>query len=529
MTMDTIMGMIMVTAASRMSTDPSRHPHWIPLLAALLAGCSGGPADTVTRAPEPRSITHFTGVTELFVEFAPLVAGERSAMTAHITRLEGYEPVSAGRLDVVLSGGGDPVERFRIESLRAPGIFRPTIAPRAAGERQLRLELSAPGLEVTHELGTVVVHASREAASRAAGPASSQGEIGLFKEQQWQADFAIEEVRPAPLRSSVTAPARIRAAADGEFVVTAPVPGLVRAQSGFPLPGATVSQGQVLAILVPRSGGAADSASLEAESAMARTAVALAEAEVARMERLHAQEAVAARRLDEARAGLEVAQARLRAATQRLVQLGGDGQGGIPLRSPIAGMLAWVHVAHGAAVEAGDALFHVVDRHELWLEAQVAEADAVQLAAPTGAAFELPGLAAGQVELRLGENGRLIGMGQAMDPVSRSLPVLLALHDPDPRIRINQRVDVRIFTGQSREVLSVPATAVIDDGGERVVYVMVSGESFTRRPVRLGERDGGRIEVREGLAAGERVVSRGAMLVRLAAATPEAMGHGHAH
>jgi hypothetical protein len=45
----------------------------------------------------------------------------------------------------------------------------------------------------------------------------------------------------------------------------------------------------------------------------------------------------------------------------------------------------------------------------------------------------------------------------------------------------------------------------------------------------LGLRDGDRYEVLEGLTAGDRVVSRGAMLVRLAAATPEAMGHGHAH
>ena len=320
----------------------------------------------------------------------------------------------------------------------------------------------------------------------------------------------------------------MRAAADGEFIVTAPVAGLLRAPDGFPVPGASVEPGQVIALLVPRFGTAADSASLEAERIAAQAAVELAEAEVARMERLYAQQAVAARRLEEARAGFEVAHSRLRATAQRLAQLGGDDQGGIALRTPIGGSLAWVHVAHGAAVEAGERLFHVVDRRELWLEVQVAEADAPRLQSPTGVAIDLPGVA-DPVELRLGDNARLVGAGQVIDPASRSLPVLFAWHDPDPRIRINQRLEARIFSGQSRQVLSVPTTAVIDDGGQRVVYVMVSGESFTRRPVRLGERDGNRIEVREGLAAGDRVVARGAMQVRQAAATPEAMGHGHAH
>ena len=522
--------MITVTAASRMSIDSLRvlRPALPLLLAGLLAGCDSGPGEAPARAPEPRVRTPFPGSTELFVEFAPLVAGERGAMIAHFTRLADYQPVTEGHLDVILSGGDAPVERFRIESLRAPGIFRPTIAPRAAGERQLRLELSAPGLEVAHDLGLVVVHASREAAARAPAPGSPHGEIGFFKEQQWQADFAIEEVRPRDLRSSVTGPARVRAAADGEFIVTAPVAGLLRAPDGFPVPGASVEPGQVIALLVPRFGTAADSASLEAERIAAQAAVELAEAEVARMERLYAQQAVAARRLEEARAGFEVAHSRLRATAQRLAQLGGDDQGGIALRTPIGGSLAWVHVAHGAAVEAGERLFHVVDRRELWLEVQVAEADAPRLQSPTGVAIDLPGVA-DPVELRLGDNARLVGAGQVIDPASRSLPVLFAWHDPDPRIRINQRLEARIFSGQSRQVLSVPTTAVIDDGGQRVVYVMVSGESFTRRPVRLGERDGNRIEVREGLAAGDRVVARGAMQVRQAAATPEAMGHGHAH
>ena len=116
-----------------------------------------------------------------------------------------------------------------------------------------------------------------------------------------------------------------------------------------------------------------------------------------------------------------------------------------------------------------------------------------------------------------------------IDPESRSVPVILSMSDPDPRIALNQNVQARVFTGGTRNALSVPVEAVIDDGGQRVVYVMRGGESFSRVPVRLGLRDGNRFEVLEGLQAGDRVVSRGAMQVRLAAATPEAMGHGHAH
>jgi multidrug efflux pump subunit AcrA (membrane-fusion protein) len=62
-----------------------------------------------------------------------------------------------------------------------------------------------------------------------------------------------------------------------------------------------------------------------------------------------------------------------------------------------------------------------------------------------------------------------------------------------------------------------------------VVYVMLGGESFERRVVRLGIRDGDYVQVVDGIAPGERVVTRGAYLVRLAGSSPAAAGHGHAH
>jgi len=502
---------------------------WVIALVLFAAACTDH-QHTGSHAHELpiREITHVTESTELFLEFGPLIAGERTALIAHFTHLGDYRPIDQGLLDVVLSGGGAPMERFRIESQRAPGIFRPTIEPRAQGERELRLVLSIDSQEIDHQLGTITVHATREDARRARHPASPTGEIGLYKEQQWRNDLAVDPVQRRPLRTSVSAPARVRAAAHGEFVVTAVVAGSVRAAGDFPALGDTVRKGQVLAILVPRAGDGIDHASLDAEQQAARTALELAQSTQARTEQLHEQGVVSTQHLEEARAAKLVAQSRLRSAELRLGQLGSDDQGGLNLLAPMEGILAQVPVAHGTAVDAGSHLFHIVDPSELWLEIQVSEADAGRLESPSGAVFELPGVA-DPVIVEVGENARLVGVGSMVDPVSRSVPVIFALQPPNSRLRVNQRVQARVYTGQARETLSIPASAVIQDGGQAVVYVMVSGESFTRRPVRLGMRDGDWIEVLDGLTEGERIVSKGAMQVRLAAATPEAMGHGHAH
>jgi cobalt-zinc-cadmium efflux system membrane fusion protein len=498
------------------------------LAAALaLGGCDGDAPERVATAMEPHVVTDVSGPSELFVEFRPLVAGEPSVFAAHFTRLADYRPVTEGTVDVVLSGGAAATERFRVRAPRAPGIFAPTVVPRATGERELSLVLEAPGLSVTHALGSITVHADAAAARGAEGRASSDGEIGFLKEQQWTTDFAVEQLVPGEVRDAIRAPARVRAAANREFMLNAPVAGLIRAAGEMPTLGARVSKDEVLAHLLPRLGVGVDRAALQAELASAEAEAALASSELERVRRLLADQAVSQRRVDEAQAAQRSAQARRDAARQRIGATDGDG-GGIALRSPLAGVLAQIHVGNGAAVSEGDPLFHIVDRSEIWLEAQVSEADVARLQDPDGASFELPGMAT-PIDIDTASNGALVGIGSVLDPRSRALPVIFALRDPPSNLALNQAVQASIRTGRSRQALSVPASALIDDGGERVVYVMRSGESFSRVPVKIGVRDGDRFEIVDGLRAGDRVVTRGAMQIRLAAATPEAMGHGHAH
>ena len=77
--------------------------------------------------------------------------------------------------------------------------------------------------------------------------------------------------------------------------------------------------------------------------------------------------------------------------------------------------------------------------------------------------------------------------------------------------------------------VAIPFDAVVHDAGTEVVYVQSGGETFERRPVRLGVRDGDWVAVLEGVSPGEWVVSRGAYSIKLAATSTSSIGHGHAH
>ena len=523
---------------------------WASLAAfsALLAGCGNDrdvPAETRSHATADdhahdegaTQLTHYGDKTELFAEFPPLIVGHESAFAAHVTRLDSFKPLQRGRVTVVLGGDGRGSQRFAADAPSAPGIFRPLATPDSAGERALSIRVETPEFSVTHELGKVVVYADKDAAHAAlhGGHQGDHGEAGIafLKEQQWKVDFATAPAAKRRVRESVAATGTLRAPADGEAFLHAPSTGhLLAAGDGFPSVGMRVRKGQALARLVPHLGVGSDLATLDLDVSKARTLHTRAKQERERVESLYAQEAVAEKRLQAARGEEEVARAELAAAQARRSHYSSAPQGrsereGLALVAPIDGVIAEVKASPGAFLAEGAPVLHIVDARRIWLEVRVAESDLGRLQGPDGAAFRIPGSERAW-ELDAG-NSRLVAVGGVVDAASRTVPVVFEVTKPDPVLKVGMAVQAQVFAGRARDALAVPASAVLDESGIATVYVQTGGESFERRQIEAGVRDGDWIEVKSGVQAGERVVTRGAYLIKLAATRSEAVGHGHAH
>lgn len=482
-----------------------------------------------------RAVTSFTDRSELFVEFEPLVRFQGTSFGAHLTALDGFRPVERGTVTVVLSGGAGAEERFAVERPDVPGIFRPVAHPVIGGPRNLAFEWSADGVVDRHDLGTVTVYADAAEAAHAppAEEAEPAGAISYLKEQQWKTEFGLAAAERRTLRASLPADGTIRARPDGEAWIVAPVTGrMVTAGEDFPRLGTPVRRGQTLAWLAPRLGGDADAASLDVAAVRAELALEAARRERERAESLFEKGVVPERRVLDARAAETNAEAEAKAARDRLTQHRGTGvsrgaKSRIALPSPIAGQVARVDVSAGAWVQEGAPLFQVVDLEKLRLEVRVPEADVGRVRKATGAWFELEGYEE-PFRVQAGEDAT-VTLGGVVDPDSRTVPLVFAMDNPGGALRVGMFARVRVLTGETAEAVAIPVSAVVDEGGQDVAYVQLGGESFERRVLRLGIRDAGWVEVRSGVAAGERVVSRGAYQVRLAAAGSAVPAHGHAH
>jgi RND family efflux transporter MFP subunit len=495
-----------------------------------LTGCSSAPAPEASPAePEAVAVTNWTERTELFMEYPPLVQGERARFAVHLTDLRTFRAVTQGRVIVELRPPTGSPQAFETTGPSSPGIFGVDVTPGAAGAYEMAVHLESPGLNDVHELGPVEVHAGAEAA-RQTTAAPEVESISFLKEQQWTLDFATEIVPSRPLRSSLRVPAEIIPRSGGEAEVNVPFDGRL-VVSEPPIIGQRVTQGQVLAQLLPPTSTPSDLASLELATEEARAALQLARRDRERAERLVAAGAVPNRRLEEARTIESTAEARVRAAESRMAQYDTSSaaeaspQGAklFALRAPISGVIQETHAAPGANVNAGETLFRIVELDTVYVSAIVPEAELPRMAGLSGAELQVPGL---DQPRRL---GRLIAIGRVVDPASRTFPVIYEVDNRDRRVAIHQAVYVRLLTAAASAAPVVPESALVDDGGRPIVFVQVAGESFARKPVRLGIREGGSVQILEGLTAGERVVTRGAHLIRLASLSSQVPAHGHVH
>jgi membrane fusion protein, heavy metal efflux system len=504
---------------------------WIPLLM-LVASCSR-PAPEPAAQPElePLAATRWTGKTELFAEYPPLVVGRTSRFAIHLTRLDSFKALTAGRVEVHLSGMSGPAEVFTVDAPSRPGIFGVDVTPAREGSREMAIVLRLPGLDDEHHVGAVTVYRDQAAARGAPAPDAPAAEsISFLKEQQWALDFGTAVIGVAPVRESVRVPAVVVARPGGAADVVAPIDGRL-ARVAELMPGSEVTAGEELARVQPPPSAPAELPLIRQAKAEAATALQLAMRDRERADRLVSAGAAPQKRLDEARAAEEQAQARVSGAEARLAQYqsartagaGASDEGLFVLRSPVGGVVAERTATNGANVSAGTMLFRVIDARQVQVAGQVREADLARARQATTAELEVPGQHA-RVPA-----GRLTGLGRVLDPATRTVPITFALDNGALGLAVGQSVFLHLLLDEAASEPVVPASALVDDAGRPIVFVQREGEAFERRPVTLGARSGSVVQVTSGVKAGERVVTTGAYLVRLASLSTQVPSHGHVH
>lgn len=173
-----------------------------------------------------------------------------------------------------------------------------------------------------------------------------------------------------------------------------------------------------------------------------------------------------------------------------------------PITATLSGTVIERNITLGQVVQPSDAVFTVSDLSHVWLVADVSERNAQWAREGDEAEAEISALPGQRF------TGKLIYIGDVIDPDTRTMTVRMDLPNPSDIIKPNMLATLLIRKPGTQESV-VPLEAIIRDGDRDHVFVQVGKNQFALRPVQLGDPEGGVRPVIQGLTVGERIVSTG--------------------
>jgi Cu(I)/Ag(I) efflux system membrane fusion protein len=171
------------------------------------------------------------------------------------------------------------------------------------------------------------------------------------------------------------------------------------------------------------------------------------------------------------------------------------------LRSPANGVVLEKPAIQGKRFMAGDVLYQVADLSQVWLLAEVFEQDLGQVRIGQSANIRVDAYPEKVF------TGKVTFIYPTVTPESRTAKVRIELANPQALLKPSMYARAEFLSSRGKgQTLAVPDSAVLDTGTRQLVLVQRGEGRFEPRPVKLGARGDGYIEILEGVKAGENVV-----------------------
>jgi len=486
-----------------------------------IAGCGHNHESEIhSEAGEVKiQFTSYTDDFELFAEADPFVAGQTSNVLSHFTSLPGFTPLAKGAVTLKINIGGQTAEQT-LEGPVHEGVYSFDLTPVTSGAATLEYLIRTDSGDYTVVVPDVVVYPTAVEANEAAGKdVVPHANTTVFtKDQAWKTEFATGYPVRKFFGQVIKTVAQVSSAPADEVVVTARTSGEILLTENNIVEGMKVSAGQTL--LAIRGSSLAEN-NTAVRFAEARNNYEKARTDYERTKLLAADKIVSEKQLLEATTTYENARAVYDNLNQNFTAAGQL------VTSPMTGFIKQVHVKNGQYAGEGQILITISQNKSLLLQAGVQQKYAPLLRSTTDANIRTPG---DNTTFTLEElNGTILSVGKTTSPDNFLVPVTLQI-DNNGGFIPGGFVELYLKTHTDNQALIVPNTALVEEQGNFFVFVQATPELFEKREVKPGVTDGNDTEIREGLTGSERIVTKGAILIRLSQATGALDAHsGHVH
>ncbi len=490
------------------------------MIVVALAGCTRNSTSNDEHAhDENLQLTAYSNDFEVYAEATPFVVGQNSEILAHFSFLKNFKPLTEGSVTASLIVGTEGVRQTLARPDR-PGIYKFTLQPGTKGNGKIVFDIkTAEGTSQVVVPGVSVFDNEHDAQHTAAEKAVNSSSGAAFtKEQSWKVDFSTEEVSVTPIGQVIRTTGQIQPSQGDERTVVSKIGGIVLFSAHDLVEGKAVRAGQGLFSI--DASGMADN-NLSVRYAEVQNEYNRAKAEYDRKSELAKDNIVSQSDLMTAKTELANAEANFNHLRRNF------SSGRQSISSPISGFVTSVLVSNGQYAEAGQPLLVVSQNKDLYIKAEVQTKYYDLLGSITTANFRTLN---NNITYSLEElNGSVLSFGKTTDLTNPLIPITFQVKN-QAGLLPGSFVDLYISARPNKESLTVPHEAIVEEMGNYFVYVQLTPEFFEKRLVKKGMTDGLRTEILEGVSDRERVVGKGAILVKLAQSAGAVDAHsGHVH
>ena len=344
-----------------------------------------------------------------------------------------------------------------------------------------------------------------------------EGSINFPIDQQKKIDFEVVEVVTEPLYQVIRTSAQIVPSQESEKILTATTSGIVTFESKDIVHGLDVKSGQVL-FSIANDNMADDNLSTRREEVEVEYEKAKLDYE--RKQALAEDKIISESELLDAKAEY------LKAKKHYDNMLKNYPEGKTLHRATISGSIGEVLVTNNSYVEAGQAIMTLTQNDKLYLRADLQskyypvlkDIKTANIKTNEGIVYTLNEL-----------GGRLLSYGKTTDVNNPLIPVTFEVKNNGNLIP-GSFVEIFITAESDKMGVMLPNSAIVEEMGIYCVFVQTCVEDFEKRIITKGVTDGSKTQILKGVAAGERVVSKGAVNVKLAQGSAALDPHaGHVH
>lgn len=550
-----------------------KNTFFLAILVIALCGCGHNHSVEAEHAhTHLHNFTAYSNSNEFFMQHEGLEAGAKSCITLFVTELESFDPAKAVEAKATLMVGGS--EQKATATRSKEGIFNFDIVPAKSGSGNLFFEVgddkvrfpvtvNAAGHSHDHSADAHAGHshdhdeAGHDCSSHDHGVDAHAGhshdhdeaghdcashdhshdapavfsdftsvafgsqtegaadDVAFTKEQSWKIDFATAVVEKQNFGGAVKVVAKVVATPQDFTTIVATTSGKVQFV-GNVVEGKDVVAGEPLFYL---EGGDVTDNDAAVKYAEAESNYLLAKSDYERKKLLFNDMVVSERELEAAEALYKQAEARYKSLNRSF------GNGKVTLKAVKNGYIASLLVSNGDYVEPGTPIatvqcngnYNIVAELPVRFAPQLRNIADVNIVLPSGEAFSMNSA-----------GGSVVAVGSAANGCNM-LPLTISAGAIDGVVP-GSIVTLYITSVSDTKAVVVPRTALVEEMGNFFVFVQNNPISFEKRAVEVGATDGIMVQVLDGVAAGERVVTKGAVSLKLsqgAAALDPHAGHVH--